>query len=89
MGGICSIPGKTKLCYEKLKGCLLGSPKLRWDDNDKTDLTVTECETVDPAHLVRDWNQWRALVKLRGSVRAIILKAMRTGLAGLHSLLVS
>jgi hypothetical protein len=57
-----------------MKGCLLGSPKLRWDDDiNETDFTVTECETVDPAHLVRYWNQWRGLVTLRGSSRAMDL----------------
>lgn len=39
-----------------------GSPRLRWEDNIKTDLKKVVSDGVDWIQLAHNWNQWRAVV---------------------------
>jgi hypothetical protein len=41
----------------------LGRPKRRWEDNIRIDVRETGLEIVDWIRLVRDRDQWRAVVK--------------------------
>jgi hypothetical protein len=43
----------------------LGRPRRRWEDNIRMDLRKRGWEGVHRMHLVRDRDQWRALVNLR------------------------
>jgi hypothetical protein len=40
----------------------LGKPKLRWEDNIKTDLQEVGCGGMDRIDLAQDTDKWRALV---------------------------
>jgi hypothetical protein len=40
----------------------LGRPNCRWEDNIRIDLREIDWECVDWVHLVRDRDQWQALV---------------------------
>jgi hypothetical protein len=43
---------------------LLGGHRCRWEDNIRMDLREVRWGTVDWIHLARDWNYWRALVRV-------------------------
>jgi hypothetical protein len=48
---------------EKLEGKIpIGRPRLRWDDNIRTNLREIGCEDVDWMYLAQVRYQWRALV---------------------------
>jgi len=47
---------------EILKGKLLVRPRRRWESSITMGVRETVCESVDWIHLVRQRDQWRALV---------------------------
>ena len=74
MGGACSAYGERRGVYrvlvEKPEGKRpLGRPRLRWEDNIKTDLQEVGCGDMDWIELAYDSNRWRehvnAVVNLR------------------------
>ena len=67
MGGTCSTYGERRGTYRVLvvkpenKG-LFGKPRLRWEDNIKTDLQEVERGCMDCIDLAEDRDRWWALV---------------------------
>jgi hypothetical protein len=74
MGGTCSTYGERRGIYRVLvvkpenKG-LFGRPRLRWENNIKTDLQEVERECKDCIDLAEDRDRWRALVNAIMSLR--------------------
>ena len=67
MGGACSAYGERRGVYrvlvEKPEGKRpLGRPRLRWEDNIKTDLQEVGCGDMDWIELAEERGSWRALV---------------------------
>jgi hypothetical protein len=50
---------------------ILGSPRPRWEDNIRTDLTDTMWEVVEWIHLAQKRDQWRALVQAVMNLRVL------------------
>ena len=73
MGGACSGMGDGRGVYRVLMGKPgerrpLGRPRIRWEDNTRTDLQEMECGYVDWIRLTQDRDRWRMLVSA-GSVK--------------------
>jgi hypothetical protein len=62
--------GVCRVLVEKREGKRpLGRPRLRWEDNIKTDLQVVGCGGMDWIELAQDRNRWRALVNAVMNIR--------------------
>jgi hypothetical protein len=66
--------GERRGVYRVLVGKLegkrpLGRPRLRWEDNIKTNVQEVLCAGVDWIELARDKERWRGLVNLVMNIR--------------------